>query len=244
MQAGWGSIRAVGYTNLAVSRTEPKSNLTAARQTHMDVPVTHGDVGNRSGSPGSPTELAAAEWDRLRAGIRIMALSALRDAESAEEVAQESVTRIIQALREGRLRDVQRLGAFARSVAHHVIVDLLRAQRRLVRLEGPEGDLPGPEPDPLAALTSAEQSARIAAALQRLAAPDQEVLRLSFVEGLTPQELARHLGQPGTRIRKRKERALQRLRSLLVEQEGHESVRPATRLAELRSPAARAGRPE
>ena len=198
----------------------------------MDVPVTHGDVEDRAGPSGPPTELAAAEWDRLRAGIRIMALAALRDAESAEEVAQESVSRVIQALREGRLRDPHRLGGFARSVAHHVIVDLLRAQRRLVRLEGPEGELPGSEPDSLSVLTSAEQSARIASALQRLAPADQEILRLSFVEGLTPQEVARQLAQPGARIRKRKERALQRLRSLLATPEGHESVPPATRVAE------------
>ena len=202
----------------------------------MDVPATHGDVEHRSGPPGPPTELGSAEWDRLRAGIRIMALAALRDLESAEEVAQESISRVIQALGEGRLRDPQRLGAFARSIAHHVIVDLLRAQRRLVRLEGPEGELPGPEPDSLAALTSAEQSARIASALQRLPAADQEIVRLSFVEGLTPQEVARHLAQPGARIRKRKERALQRLRSLLGAPEGHESARPATRVAERGTP--------
>ena len=78
----------------------------------------------------------SAEWNRLRAGIRLMALATLGDAESAEEVAQESLARLLHALREGRLRDSQRLGAFARSIAHHVIVDLLRAQRRLVRLEG------------------------------------------------------------------------------------------------------------
>jgi len=210
----------------------------------MDVPVPQGDVAAQVGQVGSVTELSPAEWDRLRAGIRIMAMVALRDAESAEEVAQESVVRIHQALREGRLRDPQRLGAFARAIAHHVIIDVLRAQRRLVRLERPETELPAPGPDPLAALTSAEQTARIAAALERLSAADQEILRLSFIEGRTPQDVARELRQPGARVRKRKERALARLRSLLVDPRGHESVTSATRLAEGRRPHARSGTPE
>ena len=174
----------------------------------------------------------------------IMAVVSLRDAENAEEVAQESIARIVQALHEGRLRDPRRLGAFARAIAQHVIVDILRAQRRLVRLEHPEVELQAHDTDYLAALTSAEQTERISTALQRLSAPDHEILRLSFIEGLTPQEVARELRQPGARIRKRKERALQRLRSLLVAAAGHESAGPATRVAEARTPHARSGTPE
>jgi hypothetical protein len=50
-------------------------------------------------------ELSETELVRLRAGLRIMALQRLGDAELAEEIAQESVTRVVQAFREGRLRE-------------------------------------------------------------------------------------------------------------------------------------------
>lgn len=163
--------------------------------------------------PGPPFELGPAELERLRSGLRILALRTLGDAEAAEEAAQESVFRVVGALREGRLRDPGRLTAFARGIARHVVVDVLRARMRHAPLAG-EPIAAGA--DALAMLVSAEEGARIRGALDMLAEPDRELLRLSFFDGLAPAELARRLGEPPERIRKRKQRALERLRAAFL----------------------------
>ena len=135
----------------------------------------------------------------------------LRDSDLAEEVAQESLTRLVLALREGRLQNPAHLGAFTRAIARHVIVDMLRARQRLAAT-GPTAE-PASDEDSLGAMVSAEQAARVHSALERLSAGDRQILRLSFFEGLTPQQVAERVGEPSPRVRKRKERALERLAS-------------------------------
>lgn len=163
----------------------------------------------------------------------------LRDTDLAEEVAQETLVRLVHALREGRLQDPAHLGAFTRAIARHVIVDTLRTRQR-VTTHGPEHESPTEE-DPLAALVSAEQATHVREALERLSPGDRELLRLCYFEGLTPQELASRLGEPSTRIRKRKERALDRLRRAFLRAPGHAEEPPPTQLAEARSALARPG---
>ena len=180
--------------------------------------------------PEIPSDPAPAELSRLRSGIRIMALHDLRDPDLAEEVAQDTMVRLVQALREGRLQDPAHLGAFTRAIARHVIVDTLRGRQRLVATATPEE--PASDEDTLGALVSAEQATRVRAALAELSAGDRDILRLSFFEGLTPQQLAERTGEPSPRVRKRKERALERLRKVFLEESGHGMATGPTQLSE------------
>ena len=166
----------------------------------------------------------------------------LRDADLAEEVAQESLTRLVQALREGRVQDPAHLGAFARAIARHVIVDTIRARQR--QSETGTTEEPVSEEDSLGALVSAEQAARVRAALEQLSPGDREILRLSFFEGLTPQQVAGRVGEPSPRVRKRKERALERLRKVYLERSGHGTAVRPTQLREAQAAIARPGRSE
>lgn len=163
----------------------------------------------------------------------------LRDADLAEEVAQESMVRLMQALREGRLQNPAHLGAFTRAIARHVIVDLLRARQRFTAADTTAE--PASDEDSLGALVSAEQAARVRAALEQLSAGDREILRLSFFEGLTPQQLAERIGEPSPRVRKRKERALERLRKVFFQGPGHRAAGRPTQLTEAPSANARPG---
>ena len=167
------------------------------------------------------TDLASADLERLRTGLRIMALHHLRDGDVAAEVAQECLQRVVASLAEGKLRDPARLGAFARAIAHHVIVDVIRSRRRTPGGETELADVPAPAEDQLATLIVEEERDRVRAALATLSPLDREILRASFYEGLSPQDLAARLGEPGPRIRKRKERALTRLREALQTASGH-----------------------
>ena len=88
-----------------------------------------------------------------------------------------------------------------------------RARYRMVSLESlPLAAHPSYHPDALKALVSAEERARVRAALLSLSESDRDLLGLCYVEGLAPTEIAERTGEPAERIRKRKSRAVERLR--------------------------------
>ena len=157
-----------------------------------------------------PAEIDGAELETLRAGVRLMALRALGDAELADEVAQESIVRAFHSL---RLSRPERLGPFVAGIARHVIADIIRARPREIRLDdiAPDSE-PHTQRDPLMMLCDASEQARVHAALGRLAIPDRDLLHLVYFDGLSPSEIALRLGAPPERIRQRKLRALERLR--------------------------------
>ena len=113
----------------------------------------------------------------LRNGLRIMALRTLKDADAANEVVQESLARLMAAVREGRLADPARIGAFARGIASHVIVDAVRVRTRHVSLDAQGAPLRDPAADALSGLASREQAARVRDALASLSDDDREILR-------------------------------------------------------------------
>ncbi len=167
------------------------------------------------GSPDGESEQEALE--QLRLGLQIMALRALGDPDAAEEAVQETLVRALDALRDGRIGNPDKLGAFVRGIARHVIADAHRARQRSARQQPLSDTSPaGGDADPLTALINAEERDHVRSALTQLSAGDREILHLSFFEGLTPVEIAERLGEPPLRIRKRKSRALNRVRRALL----------------------------
>ena len=159
-----------------------------------------------------PAAPAGVDLEVLRAGIRLMALHALGDSDAADEVAQESLARAVDALRcPGRASN---LGAYVAGIARHVIADHFRANARLVSIDSVEPDsLHDAAPDALGALCSAGEIERVRAAVGRLSGGDRDLVRLCYYDGLSPAEVASRLGVPPETIRQRKVRALQRLRA-------------------------------
>ncbi len=177
------------------------------------------------------SELGPHDLERLRAGLEILALRSLGDREAAEDAAQETLTRAVEASKQGRIKNPEKLGAFVRGIARNVIADVLRARQRTTGLESLAGSAArSAQADPLSLIISKEQRERLRVALANVSATDQEILHLSFFEGLTPAEIADRLNEPAERIRKRKSRALLRLRSAFLEktETGHESGSPPT----------------
>lgn len=159
---------------------------------------------------------------RIREGIRLLALRRLGDPELADDVAQETVTRGLVAIRQGRPADVDRMGAYFRGIALNVIADHYRESGR-AQVVSHEGS-PGPDlkaPSPLDAAIRSQRAGRVRRALAALAESDRELLRLTYYEGLTSAEIARRNHEPPARIRKRKQRALERLADVLDEQTCH-----------------------
>ena len=170
----------------------------------------------------SDSSPGVGDLERLRPGLQILALRSLGSMAAAEEAAQETLTRALVALQNGQPRDLDKIPAFVSGIARHVIADACRARTKEVPLDAMPEPAAAPV-DALAALISTAEQEAVHAALAQLSSAERELLRLAFFEGLTPGDIAARLGQPAERIRKRKSRALERLRAaFLGAGSGHE----------------------
>jgi RNA polymerase sigma factor (sigma-70 family) len=160
--------------------------------------------------------LTDEELARLGAGLRILALREVGDADVAADVVQETLARTSLAVAAGRLRERAALGAFARETARHVIADVRRRAGRVVPLDtsAAASSVAASDADALDGLIASEDLARVKTVLEELSESDREILRLSYEDGLTPGEIATRLRARSDRIRQRKHRALERLRAL------------------------------
>jgi RNA polymerase sigma factor (sigma-70 family) len=165
-----------------------------------------------------PAELVAT-LPLITRGVWIIGYRELGDPALADEVAQETTVRLFDALARNS-EGIRDPAAFARGIARHVVADIRASERRVTSLDAVENSADHARAsDPLRSLVSAEQMARLRAALDRLSAGDRELLRALYGEDLKPGALARRLGETSERLRKRKSRALERLRAAFF---GHE----------------------
>ena len=146
-------------------------------------------------------------------GLELIAVRALSNLDDAQDVVQETLTRALLAVRRGDAERYESLGALVYGIARHVISDVLRSNRKNLPLVG---DPPGSSGDTLQALVKNEDKERTLRALTMLRSDDRQLLRKCFVEGMRLKEIASEMGEPPERIRKRKSRALKRLRDVLA----------------------------
>jgi RNA polymerase sigma-70 factor, ECF subfamily len=162
--------------------------------------------------------------EHFRPGLELLALRALGSLDAAREAVQETLSRAIVALQNGQPSDLSKLSAFVAGIARHVSVDMVRAQRRVVSLDALSADQQrSGEADALSALVSAADRVRVRDALSQLTPGDRELLQLCYYEGMAPGEIAVRLGEPAERVRKRKSRALERLRAVFHGTVSHET---------------------
>ena len=160
--------------------------------------------------------LVARFWGR----IRLFAARRLRDVAAADDVAQETIRRVIEALRADRVQDLEALPGFVFQTARHICLQRLRSSGRESRamerlaLDSSEAI---ETPDVLTALVSAERRAAVRVGLAALDGPDRELLELLYYKTVDPAEVAVRLGVSAGALRVRKHRAIRRLSELLGE---------------------------
>ena len=180
------------------------------------------DIARASAPRGvSEEEIVRQFGDR----VRLFAAHRLGDAAAADDVAQETLRRVVEALRANRISDPNALPGFvfqtARNICMHWVRSVAREQSALARYGREAGDVhPG---DALAALVSAERARDVRAALARLPADDQELLAMFFHEDLDTDAIATRLGITAMAVRVRKHRALRRLAAVLGPEAGNDS---------------------
>jgi RNA polymerase sigma-70 factor, ECF subfamily len=148
--------------------------------------------------------VAASVVDRLFATARAV----LRDADRAEDAAQETLVRCWRDL--PSLKDVDRFEPWLRKLLMHAITDEFRRGRRFdakvrVLREEPTGEVG----------SSLEDRDRLDRAFQRLSFDHRSVLVLHHLQGLSVAEVAETLGIPVGTAKSRLHYAVEAMRALL-----------------------------
>ncbi len=129
--------------------------------------------------------------------------------EAARELANDVLIAVVCALRAHRLAEPTKLRAFVRGTVRNIANNFLRLRSARPHEEPLPPDIAAKEtPDRV------EQRERLAVMRRGLAGlqpMDREILRLTFVDGLRPHQIARDLGVSSEVVRTRKSRALHRL---------------------------------
>jgi RNA polymerase sigma-70 factor (ECF subfamily) len=160
-------------------------------------------AGVREGGASVEEELVTLFEPRV---LRMM-LARTRDREVARDLAQETLIAVVLALRNGQLREAERLAAFVHGIARNIVNNFFRTR-------GPRTEPIAPEhavADPGEALESAERIRKVRAALAGLEPIDRRILLCTLVEGMKPGEIARRLGLGSELVRSRKSRAIKRV---------------------------------
>lgn len=172
-------------------------------------PVTH----SPSATETLERNLSERFWERLR----VFGARRLGDAALAEDLAQEVLRRVTDALRDGRVENLDALPAFVFQTATHLCLHEYRARgredRAMARLAGMDPGLPGP--GPLDILVTEEARDVVRNALGRLNEEDRDLLRRIYFDDEPTAEMAQRLRVTPGALRVRKHRALGRLAELL-----------------------------
>jgi RNA polymerase sigma-70 factor, ECF subfamily len=158
----------------------------------------------RSREPAAEEELVRLFSDR----VMFLVLARTRDPEAARDVTQDVMLAVVRALREGHLREEERLAAFVYGTARNLINNYLRTRSRLPREDPIDAGLHlASMPD---SVENSERVALVRRALGALDSTDRKILLLTLVEGLKPGEIAVRLGLTSEVVRTRKSRALKK----------------------------------
>jgi len=159
-------------------------------------------------------EVSAFEnlYDRYSRSVYSLAITMLRDAEAAREVAQEV---FLDLWRTARAFDPARGSArsWILSLAHHKSVDAVRRLR--LRAAEPLSETMPSEHDVAADAATGLARGRVREALAVLSAEQREAIALAYYGGYTQREIAERLGIPLGTIKTRIRDGMARLRAML-----------------------------
>lgn len=167
-----------------------------------------------------------AAYGRIVAGcqgtITAIALAITRDVPASEDVAQEAFLSAWQNLR--KLRNPDSFLPWLRQITRNLARDHLRARARRSEVAGDVEPLlaqvADPHPEPAEGLGEAQEFAIAADVIDQLPEESREVLLLYYREGQNSRQVASLLGLQDAAVRKRLQRARERVRAELLEKLG------------------------
>ena len=170
--------------------------------------------------------------DRLRAGdfrtqehfvayfselIQLKLRSRLNSPQAIEDVRQETFTRVFVALRGGKIRQPERLGAFVNSMCNNVLLEHYRASSRDSSLEAEEQqDFPAVSVDVLGAMAAKQMAEKIREILEEMPERDRRLLKEVFLDEREKDDVCRDFGVDRDYLRVLLHRAKQSFKSLYL----------------------------
>jgi|SRR6476620_5876303 len=174
--------------------------MLEASDAHLAVRIADGD-----------TEAEAEVCRRMAPRIRLYGLRHLRSSSAADDLVQQVLLKMLEALRAGRLRDPEKLAHFALGTCRMTVVELRRTTRRQARLLAEFGPELIPDPPPLPRLDGAQ----LARCVQTLTERERSVVVLTFYDEQTAAEVAGFLGLSEPNVRVIRHRAVRQLRACM-----------------------------
>jgi RNA polymerase sigma-70 factor (ECF subfamily) len=171
------------------------------------------------------TEALDVLYDRYSRLVFSLALNAVGDHATAEEITQDVFFRVWEKANTYRVEQAK-VSTWLTSITRYRAIDVLR--RRSSRPEqnsvGWEdvsvNFLPASDDTPEDVVELRMTSARVQAAIISLPAEQQQALALAFFQGLSHSEIAEMLGQPLGTVKTRFRSGMQKLRKILKEEVG------------------------
>ena len=149
--------------------------------------------------------------------IHLKLRSRLHSPQAIEDVRQETFARVLAALRGGKIRQPERLGAFVNSMCKNVLLELYRASARSTSLEDEEqDDFPTLNVDVLGAIATKRMGEKVREILNELPERDRRLLREVFLEERDKDEVCRDFGVDRDYLRVLLHRAKQSFKALYL----------------------------
>ena len=115
--------------------------------------------------------------------IQLKLRSRLNSPQAIEDVRQETFSRVFAALRDDKIRQPDRLGAFVNSMCNNVLLEHYRASSRDDSLDDDrERDFPAANVDVLGAIANQQMAEKIREILEEMPERDRRLLREVFLE--------------------------------------------------------------
>jgi RNA polymerase sigma-70 factor (ECF subfamily) len=148
---------------------------------------------------------------RMGPRIRLYGLRHLRSPAAADDLVQQVLLKVLEALRNARLREPEKLAQFVLGTCRLTVLDLRRSSRRQEELLATFGsDLVAQAP----AMPSLDDR-QLARCVQALKERERSVVVMTFYDDRTATEAARFLGISEANVRVIRHRAIRQLRACM-----------------------------
>ena len=149
--------------------------------------------------------------------LQLKLRSRLHSPQAIEDVRQETFARVLAALRGGKIRQPERLGAYVNSMCNNILLEHYRASQRDSSIEDEEDqDFPAKPVDLLGALAAKQMEEKVRELVDELPERDRRLLREVFLEERDKDAVCRDFGVDRDYLRVLLHRAKQSFKALYL----------------------------
>jgi RNA polymerase sigma-70 factor (ECF subfamily) len=161
---------------------------------------------------GTDRDAEAELFRRMAPRVRLYGLRHLRNEAEADDLVQQVLITVIEALRTGRLLEQEKLASYVFGTCRMTVLNLRRGTQRKERLLGQfAGDVPQPAEPPAPIV----DQGILARCVQRLKERERTVVVMTFYHEQPGGEVARSLGLSEANVRVIRHRAIHQLRACM-----------------------------